>query len=146
KEDSELLAMVEQAGYRLLGMVNLSLDLFRMEQGTYPFSPGAVDLREVLANVVRDLRPQADSLRVAMKIEGPRVHARGETLLCYSMLANLVKNALEASRSDGVVEVRVEESEDMALVRVHNGGAVPEAVRARFFEKYSSAGKRGGTG
>ncbi|MEW6688329.1 MAG: PAS domain S-box protein [Pseudomonadota bacterium] len=145
-EDAELLAMVEQAGYRLLGMVNLSLDLFRMEQGTYPFSPAAVDLLEVAGNVVRDLRPQADSLRVALNMEGPRVHARAETLLCYSMLANLVKNALEASPSGGVVRIGLEKSAETAFVRVHNEGVVPEAVRARFFDKYSSAGKRGGTG
>jgi PAS domain S-box-containing protein len=146
KEDAELLGMVEQAGYRLLGMVNLSLDLFRMEQGTYPFSPGSVDLLELAGNVARDLGPQADSLRVKLAIEGPRVHARAETLLCYSMLANLVKNALEASRSGGVVKISLAEAGDMALVRVHNEGAVPEQIRARFFEKYSSAGKQGGTG
>ncbi len=150
REDGELLAMVEQAGYRLLGLVNLSLDLFRMEQGSYSFSPGAVDLQEVLGNVVRDLRPQADSLRVALRIEGPRVHARAETLLCYSMFANLVKNALEASPTGGTVTLSLSRSGDEVSgevrVRVHNAGMVPAAVRARFFDKYSSAGKRGGTG
>jgi signal transduction histidine kinase/CheY-like chemotaxis protein len=145
-EDGELLAMVEQAGYRLLGMINLSLDMFRMEQGTYPFSPGAVDMLEVLGNVARDLRPQADSLRVALELEGPRVHVRGETLLCYSLLANLVKNALEASPAGGTVKISVEREQDTAVVRVRNSGVVPEAVRARFFDKYSSAGKKSGTG
>jgi CheY-like chemotaxis protein len=31
-------------------------------------------------------------------------------------------------------------------VRVHNAGAVPAAVRERFFDKYSTAGKSGGSG
>jgi len=31
-------------------------------------------------------------------------------------------------------------------VRIHNAGAVPEAIRTRFFEKYSTSGKSGGTG
>ena len=31
-------------------------------------------------------------------------------------------------------------------MHVHNDGAVPEAVRPRFFQKYATAGKSGGIG
>src|SRR6185295_18370644 len=41
-EDAELLGTIERAGYRILNMVNLSLDLFRMESATYQFHPQAV--------------------------------------------------------------------------------------------------------
>src|SRR4030095_11475862 len=36
-EADELLGIVERAGYRILSMVNLSLDLYQMEQGSYSF-------------------------------------------------------------------------------------------------------------
>ena len=40
-EHRELLSIAERAGYRMLEMVNLSLDLSRMELGTYAFRPQA---------------------------------------------------------------------------------------------------------
>jgi hypothetical protein len=35
---------------------------------------------------------------------------------------------------------------DPVLVRVSNQGAVPPSVRSNFFEKYTTFGKKGGTG
>jgi PAS domain S-box-containing protein len=153
-EERELLSIVERAGYRILNMINLSLDLFRMEQGSYAFRPQAVDLDDMVRKVIADLESQADSKRLSMRVvrlpdpaAGPDapILARGEDLLCYSLLANLLKNAIEASPEGGEVTVTVEGNAG-AAVKIHNPGAVPEAVRESFFEKYSTAGKPGGLG
>jgi signal transduction histidine kinase/DNA-binding NarL/FixJ family response regulator len=146
KEDDELVAVIEQAGMRLLDLVNLTLDMFRMEQGNYPFSPQAVDLRDLADKVGRDLRAHSNSKRVAMRVEGPGVLAWGEELLCYSMLGNLAKNALEASPEGGEVRMTLTSQDGEVRIAIHNAGAVPETVREKFFEKYSTAGKSGGTG
>src|SRR5258706_2079191 len=150
-EEQQLLSIVERAGYRLLDMVNLSLDLFRMEQGTYTFRPQAVDLDDMVRKVIADLDSHAASKNVSVKARregdhsGPIV-ARGEDLLCYSMLANLLKNAIEASPEDGAVTVTLEAGAGSVRLHIHNAGAVPEAVRSTFFEKYSTSGKAGGLG
>ena len=57
REDEELLSIVERAGYRILSMVNLSLDIFKMEQGTYQFRAQAVDLSEVAPSRRRPREP-----------------------------------------------------------------------------------------
>jgi signal transduction histidine kinase/CheY-like chemotaxis protein len=145
-EDADVVARIEQAGLRLLGMINLSLNMFRMEQGTYPFAPKTVSLREVLDQVARDLRAHAAAKKVSVKIDGENCIAWGEELLCYSLFGNLVKNAIEASPEAGIVGVSLAKADGEILVRVHNAGAVPEAIRGRFFEKYSTSGKSGGTG
>jgi CheY-like chemotaxis protein len=145
-EDAELLTFVEQAGYRLLNMINLSLDMFQMERGGYPFTPKPVDLRDLLGKVLRDVEHHARSKRIALRIEGPRLYALAEELLCYSMFANLVKNAVEASPEGGEILLEIGAIDGAVRVSVHNAGAVPESVRARFFDKYSSAGKLGGSG
>jgi PAS domain S-box-containing protein len=145
-EDAQLATRIEEAGFRLLSMINLSLDMFRMEQGTYPLSPKAVDLRDVLDKVVRDLRSHAKAKRASVRIEGDAAHAWGEELLCYSMLANVTKNAIEATPQGGTVTLSIQPAEEGVSIRIHNAGAVPEAMRGRFFEKYSTAGKQGGLG
>jgi PAS domain S-box-containing protein len=147
REDDELLGSIERAGYRVLNMVNLSLDLFRMEQGSYGFRPRPVDLAEVARRVTADLQSQADSKGLAVRVQAAGACvAHGEEPLCYSMLANLIKNAIEAAPDDSAVTVRLEARGDTLFVHVHNAGAVPEAVRPRFFQKYATAGKSGGMG
>ena len=146
-EDQELLSIVERAGYRILSMVNLSLDLFRMEQGNYQFRPHAVDLADVTHKVAADLESQAASKDVALVLrQSGRSTARAEELLSYSMLANIVKNAIEAEPEGGTVSITVEGAGPRVSLHVHNAGVVPERVRSRFFEKYATAGKSAGLG
>jgi len=146
-KDGELLGGIERAGYRILNMVNLSLDLFRMEQGKYEFRARLVDLAAVANRVTDDLQSQAASKRVAVRVHaGDATTAYGEELLCYSMLANLIKNAIEAAPDDSTVDATIEARGDALLVHVHNAGAVPEAIRARFFQKYATSGKSAGLG
>jgi PAS domain S-box-containing protein len=148
REDADMLASIERAGYRVLNMVNLSLDLFRMEQGSYEFRPRPVDLAEVARRVAADLESQAASKRVRVEVRsGGASAALAEEPLCYSLLANLIKNAIEAAPDDTAVTVAVQAQPDRVLaVQVHNAGAVLPEMRQRFFQKYATAGKSGGTG
>lgn len=147
QDQRELVRVVERAGVRMLEMVNLSLGLYRMETGTYDFSPQAVDLQALLARLLDDLLPQAEAAGITLLQSGTgaTVQARAEELLCYSILANLVKNAIEATPRGGSVTVGVFPG-DPVRITVHNPGEVPPAVAASFFDKYVSAGKTGGTG
>ncbi len=148
----DLLGLVKEAGLKMLGMINLSLDLYKMETGTYALVPRPVDLARVLGSVARDLQSHARAKGLAIRFEtdgregldGPVV-ALGEELLYFSLFANLLKNAVEASPEGGTVTVSLI-GRDRVWAVIHNFGAIPEDVRRRFFEKYATSGKPGGTG
>ncbi|MEJ5988650.1 response regulator [Ramlibacter sp. PS3R-8] len=150
--EDELLGMVERAAQRVLSMVNLSLDLFRMEEGTYRLRAQAVDLGAMAQTVMGELQAHARSkqLRLVLDLPEQPLHAQGEELLCYSTLANLVKNALEASPEGAEVRITLRRSSDgdgdAVALDIHNAGQVPPELRDRFFEKYATHGKAGGTG
>lgn len=146
--EEELLAMVEHGALRVLSMVNLSLDLYRMEEGSYRLRPQPVDIAQVARTVARELHGHADTKRVSLHLDlaldAPA--ARGEDLLCYSTVANLMKNAVEAAPDGSTVRITVRERDGRVELELHNQGVVPEPVRATFFEKYATHGKAGGTG
>lgn len=153
KEADELLGIVERAGYRILSMVNLSLDLYKMEQGTYIFRPDAVDLVELFDKVAVDIHSHAASKNVNLRVKSSatRACAWAEELLCYSLIANLLKNAVEASPEGSVVTVAIEaidapEDSGSVALHIHNVGVVPASIRENFFVKYATAGKASGTG
>jgi CheY-like chemotaxis protein len=145
--------MIEDAGYRMLQMINLSLDLMKMERGSYPLQQVDVDLIDVLGKIAREAAPLAGAKGVELRVtvngkppaNGFRFFVLGEELLCYSMVSNLVKNAVEASPTGRPVDIDLRKGPD-AEIRIRNAGSVPEAVRERFFEKYVTAEKSGGTG
>jgi PAS domain S-box-containing protein len=148
----DMLDMIKESGLKMLGMINLSLDLYKMETGTYELCPRPVDLARVVENVVRDLGSHARAKQVAFRFEvdgepglrGPIV-VLGEELLYFSLFANLLKNAVEASPQSGEVTLSFL-GRDKVWATLHNAGAVPRDIRDRFFEKYATSGKSGGTG
>jgi signal transduction histidine kinase/DNA-binding response OmpR family regulator len=147
-DQRELVGVLQRSGLRMLEMVNLSLGLFRMETGSYDFRPQAVDLRDVVSRVLVDLHSYAEANAVTLHLEGSdrsAVYVRAEDLLCYSIVANLVKNAIEAAGPGRQVTLGLQRG-DPATLTVRNPGTVPAEVAARFFEKYLTRGKSGGTG
>jgi signal transduction histidine kinase/CheY-like chemotaxis protein/HPt (histidine-containing phosphotransfer) domain-containing protein len=151
-QEDELLGMVERAALRVLSMVNLSLDLYRMEEGSYRLRAQAVDLAGLVHAVARELQGHAVSKHLNLVLDMPAepLYAQGEELLCYSTVANLLKNALEAAPDDSDIRVRLhrmaEGTGEAVVLDIHNRGEVPQAVRDSFFEKYATHGKPGGTG
>lgn len=147
-DQRELVGVIQRAGMRMLEMVNLSLGLFRMERGTYEFRPQAVDLRELVTRVMVDLQSYADAHSVTLHLQGSEIRpvvVRAEELLCYSILANVLRNAIEAAGPGRQVSIAIRRGDPVA-VAVHNPGEVPPGLAPRFFEKYVTQGKSGGTG
>ena len=149
--EEEILGMIESAANRALSMVNLSLDLFRMESGSYVFRPSTVDLRAIAASIAFGLSAQAMSKFVQIRIVDEVEHffAEGDDSLCYSIIGNLTKNAIEAAPEHSTVTLSLRldpKNNEVTQLDIHNFGTVPLALRDNFFAKYSTAGKSGGTG
>lgn len=182
-DQKEIIGYIEQSAYRLLNMVNLSLGLFKMEQGSYALDPSLVDLNEVLNHTIKEKAREMASreISVAFKVadsiannladnianhgteptlKSGAMRILGDELLCYSMFSNLLKNAMEASGPDKVIMIELQSHFDApagstldhataqpwVTVRISNDGVVPKDIRARFFDKFSTSGKQGGTG
>ena len=144
----ESVQLIEESAFYMLNLLGRSLDLYKMETGTYPFEPKSVELEPLLAKVLAELAHQADGKRVHMEIDVPESTpaVAADELLSHSMIGNLVKNAIEAAPEGTRVRLAVKVDEGWVRIGVHNMGAVPEEIRERFFDKYVTCGKSGGTG
>jgi signal transduction histidine kinase len=66
-------------------------------------------------------------------------------MLCYSLFQNLIKNACEAADDKSKVTVVLFDESPLRIV-IQNKGMVPAEIREKFFEKFVTHGKQGGTG
>lgn len=152
-EQREMLTCIEDAGYTVLSMVNLSTALFKMERGDYALAPTSVNLVPVIRKIIslHEETARHHDLCLELTLDGRPIGEEvfsilGEELLCYSMLANLIANAVEASPDGSTISLDLGSSRGQASIAIRNRGAVPESIRTRFFEKYATAGKCKGTG
>ncbi len=152
-KQKRMLKIIEESAYKMLGMINRSLDLYKMETGAYHYNPTPVDILPIIKKIITDTQNLSipKELSVITKIgekavtEDDTFIVQGEQLLCYSMLANLLNNALEASPEGEQITISLQK-EETANISIHNKGVVPPKIRERFFDKYVTYGKIQGTG
>jgi two-component system sensor histidine kinase/response regulator len=152
RKELEQLRMVEEAALQTLNMVNLSAELFKIETGRFQLNAKPIRIGDLLRRIVELARStfqekhliiSVDTDVVSMSEEIPQV--LGDEMLCYSLFQNLIKNACEAAPEKSRVVVTMTDEDPMRIL-VQNKGAVPEAIRENFFDKFVTHGKSGGTG
>ena len=147
-EYNNILEMIKSSGYRMLRMIDSSLNLFKMENNTYEYHPQVVDLIYVLETLFKDMESKYSSKGIDIVMKGnpaKPLMVLAEHDLLYVMLSNIIVNAIEASPENERLVLELPTNPDR-IVKVVNKGAVPQEVRQDFFEKYKTHGKKGGTG
>jgi len=149
----EYLKIIEHSAYQMLNIINMSLNLCKLEQGNYHLTPKNINLIDIIKKIQSELWDIIDvkQLSIEVYIENRKLYSferfivYGEEFLLYSMMANLIKNATEASPENQSIDIYLDHKQ-MDEIRVKNNGTVPEDIRDDFFEKYSSYGKTTGMG
>ncbi len=145
------LRMIEETALQALNIINLSSELFKIETGRFELKPQTIRITEILQRIAEISRATFAGKHIKIDVEEKRregremTHAFGDPMLCYSLFQNLVKNACEAAPSDTSVNIEIIDEEPVRVL-IRNKGAVPASVRERFFDKFVTHGKQGGTG
>ncbi|MBF0383219.1 MAG: hybrid sensor histidine kinase/response regulator [Magnetococcales bacterium] len=152
-QHKRLLEILENSGLKMLEMINRSLDMMKIETGSYVLQPNPVELIGMFKRIWGDINRHVRTKNIALKIilNGKDITATdkfivsGEELLCYSMFSNLLKNAGEAVSNGQTVTIFLENG-DQPTIKLHNPGEVPPQIKNNFFKKYTTAGKLSGSG
>jgi DNA-binding response OmpR family regulator len=159
-DQRDMIATIGDSARLVLDMVNLSLDLVKIEQGTYELQAAPIDLVAIVRRALTDKAAEisAKKIEVHNTLRRPQADgggkdltfkAMGDELLCYSLFGNLIKNAVEAAPAGSALSIvyqQDEVEEGYGMVEIVNGGVVPAQIREHFFDKFVTAGKQGGTG
>lgn len=143
--------MAEEAALQALDMVNLSNELYKIETGNFRLEAKPVELAGLIRRIAELQRRAfaARNLTIAVAtpsgVDDAALGAAGDAMLCYSLFQNLAKNACEAAPEGSTVTLTLYPGSPRK-VTVVNRGVVPAEIRERFFEKFVTAGKAGGTG
>ncbi len=157
QEQREILGMAEKTAYKMLEMINRSLDLIKMETKTYYPKVQHIDLVPVLTRVLQELKDSiiAKQLTIEWLINRQaqtvtKFMILAEELLCYSLFSNLIKNAIEASPPKKSITINLlpplPNTQSHSTIEIYNYGHVPKSIQQTFFDKYVTLNKEKGLG
>lgn len=155
----EFLAILSQEVERMIMFVNELLDLSRLEAGRLPIEKFPLDIREIIENNLKKIRPllleKKIETEVAIAPHLPPVPADG--LRVDQVLTNLIDNAIKFTPDGGKIRVAVDVSNDRGggdgrplgggkgrekFVRVmvgDNGEGIGEEEKKYIFDKFYQA-------
>jgi two-component system OmpR family sensor kinase len=141
-DDDARRAAIERLNEGMQRAIELSgqlLALAREDAGEAMANTERVPLEQLARDVVADVLPQAQARGIDVGLErGDEVSVPGQRQALHTMLRNLLDNAIKYSPEGGRVDIHVERTAaDEALLLVEDGGpGIPEAERARVFDRF----------
>ncbi len=142
EETAQCLADARQSADRLVGLIADMLNVARCESGKTRWVPEEVDLAELTASVVHELRPQVEQREHDLSFEPdsdlPRVQA--DANLLRQVMLNLCSNAIKYTPVGGEIKIAAaRHGEEIWWSVRDNGMGVPPEARSRLFEKFFRA-------
>jgi two-component system sensor histidine kinase CpxA len=143
---------IERESERLEEMIAQAIQLTRMET-TRPAKIEPVALDALVSDIVADASFEAQVRHCLLSIEQQApLTVNAEADLLGSAIENVVRNAVNYTRADSTIRIRLDRNDREARLRVADAGpGVPEADLVRIFEPYfrtddARARKSGGSG
>ncbi|MCX6754170.1 MAG: HAMP domain-containing sensor histidine kinase [Candidatus Nomurabacteria bacterium] len=140
--------IISKEGHKTLSAMQSYLNLQKIEKGTMVLAKKPKSISEIVAgieNIVSNFKNFRGRVFINNLVTKNDVGI--DENLFYSMITNLVKNAVEAigsSKSD--IFINIFEEENLFRLTISNEGVVPVKIRSKLFKKFSTASKTDGTG
>jgi two-component system CheB/CheR fusion protein len=141
--DTEL-AVMRDVVARIDSLSELINDLMVFARPRPP-RPSTIELRQLIADAVTNLRrdPAASGLHVV--VDGPDVTLVADSDMVKATLQNLLINAAQATDGRGRIDVKITRDDSRCAVEVHDSGpGIPADIREQVFEPFFTTKARGG--
>jgi signal transduction histidine kinase len=138
---AEFARQINEAGRNLLNLINIILDVARIEAGRFDLAAEVVDLEQLMHAAARQSRAAAAASEVDLVVNAPPElpRVRGDERRLAQILNHLVSNAVKFTGPGGTVTLNAEVQSDGDLtVRVVDTGiGIPASDLERVFEPFT---------
>ena len=142
EEYQETLQACQRAAQRMRRLIEGLLKLARLGAGTESLEFSAVDITEVVLEVLEQQRALALEQKIEWKTELEPALCRGEREFLLQVAGNLVNNAIHYNKPNGWIRVSTFTQDDRIILKVSNAGpGIPADQQPLVFERFYRAEK-----
>jgi signal transduction histidine kinase len=138
---AEFARQINESGRNLLGLINIILDVARIESGRFDLMSERVDVVRLVRTAVRQVDAAAQAAEIALTAELPRTlpMLRGDERRLAQVLRNLLSNAVKFTEIGGSVAAgaRLEPNGGLLIYVRDTGIGIPGDELDRVFEPFT---------
>jgi len=138
EEQKKQLGMVQTSGRHLLSLINMILDISRIEAGEMTATNGPFNIMEVIEDILKILSPYAESKEIALNIT--KKPKNGEIISdrqrVHQVLLNLVNNAIKFTEKGSVSISCYIESKSIKVEITDTGIGIEEENMTGIFDPF----------
>ena len=128
---------IHESSKRMATLIEKMITLGKLDSAQYAEKKTeAVDLRKISEEVIKRLKVIADSINVTMSCEGEAT-VKGDPNQMYTLISNLVSNAIKYNKENGTVLVTLSQTDDTVKISVKDSGVgIPKKDIPRICERF----------
>lgn len=140
-EQNNLLRDAIEANAHMNELVNMLLNISRIESGRLGINPKSADLKDLCEEVKKELYPMMTKKHISIEISSTYDKPiQIDVGMIREVYKNLLTNAIKYSAADTIVSVRIESQDDTVVIRVADTGiGIPDDEQTRVFDKFFRA-------
>ena len=143
KSGSKYLAVLQDQSERMVRLVNLLIDVSRIESKRFFLQRTPVSLEKLTTESLKSLKPYADSSGITISFESKsKAETLGDPERLRMVIQNLIDNAVRYSSAVGKVDITLANMDGTNYVewRIKDGGTgIPQREQQYIFQKYFRA-------
>lgn len=130
------LERIDQHTHRLNSLVDDLLDLSILSSGKTKLRSTRCDLGELCREVITE-QQSLSGRAIELQLPSSPILLQADCERLSQIVTNLVSNAIKYSAENSAIQVCISQSQNTALVQVHNEGTpIPEELQANLFEPF----------
>lgn len=141
-QQGEYLEEIFNASQRLVKLMNVLLNLSRIESGSFGVKLEPVELSEFADNALNELFPQIKNkkIKVEKKYGKKPLIISADSNVIRIVFQNLLSNAVKYVPKGGKLKISIKKQKSQALISVSdNGYGIPKSQQAKIFSKFFRA-------
>lgn len=145
KDFKEMISAIEVSSDRLVGIINEYLNMSRLEQGRMQFNTTSFQMRNTVAEVLKDLEAAATEKKLYLKVESSSaevVTVSADRDKVKEILINLIGNAMKFTKIGGITISFQEIPGAVKILVQDTGQGIPGDRQNLLFRKYQQAGSK----
>lgn len=129
---------IERTSTKMKNIVTNLININIIETGGYRLKNHEVNLTIMAKHIVDDLIQQAAVKNITILLDCEKViNVNTDEDALYSILDNLVSNAIKYSNPDSQIKVRITKSDKIYIKVIDNGMGIKDSEKEKVFQKFS---------
>lgn len=124
---------------RLINLVNMLLNVAKIETGKWPVDKKMIDISEIIKKSCKQIEPNLNqrNQKIKLSIKTEIKKTKIDPLLFEEAFSNILSNSINYGPKNSIIDIAINSQENYYLVSVHNSGpAIPKKDQEKIFKKF----------